>query len=163
MSMTQASIAWRKSPDASVRERGPKVLLGFGIGLAVLMAIASFTPIIYWLFTVPLDAPPDTAALAVDVTRWFIPLPILQAVSFMLRGRLIAMGHPSAVRRAQLIDLVVLFAIVLLATNGPLVSLLHGTAAAPFASLAFDLVLCVDISILVWSLSKVDDRQPHKA
>jgi hypothetical protein len=89
------------------------------------------------------------------VTRWFIPLPILQATSFMLRGRLIAMGHPTVVRRAQLVDLATLFAIVLLATNGPLVSILHGVAAAPFASLAFDLMLCVDISILVWSLRKL--------
>jgi hypothetical protein len=152
LSMTQASIAWNKSADPSVRERGPRVILGVGIALAALMAIASFTPAIYWVFTAVLDAPPATAALAVDVTRWFIPMPILHSTSYMLRGRLIAMGRPTIVRRAQLIDLVTLFVIVFLATNGPLVALLHGAPAAPFASLAYDLMLCVDISVLFWSL-----------
>jgi hypothetical protein len=152
LSMTQASIAWNKSDDPSVRERGPRVILGVGLGLAALMAIASFTPAIYWVFTAVLDAPPTTASLAVDVTRWFIPMPILHSTSYMLRGRLIAMGRPTVVRRAQLIDLVTLFAIVFLATNGPLVALLHGAPAAPFASLAYDLMLCVDIAVLFWSL-----------
>jgi hypothetical protein len=158
LSMTQAAIAWNKSHDASVRERGPRVILGVGVGLAVLMAIVSFTPVVYWFFTAVLDAPPVTAALAVDVTRWFIPMPILHATSYMLRGKLIAMGRPTIIRRAQLIDLVILFAIVFLATNGPLVSLLQGAPAAPFASLAYDLMLCVDIAILVWSLRTLRDN-----
>jgi hypothetical protein len=158
LSMTQASIAWNKSEDASVRERGPRVILGVGVGLSALMALVSFTPVIYWLFTVVLDAPPVTAALAVDVTRWFIPMPILSAASFMLRGRLIAMGRPTIVRRAQLIDLATLFVIVFLATGGPLVPLLQGAQAAPFASLAYDLMLCVDIAVLTWSLRRLRDK-----
>jgi Na+-driven multidrug efflux pump len=151
-SMTQASIAWRKSPDASVRERGPRVLVGFGVGLAALMAVISLTPIVNWLFTVPLGAPPDTASLAADVTRWLIPVPVLYAISFMLRGRLIAMGRPTAVRRAQLVDLAAIFAIVLAAASGLFAPLLQGAPAAPFAALAFDLMLCVDIAILSLSL-----------
>jgi Na+-driven multidrug efflux pump len=154
-SMTQASITWRKNSDASVRERGPRVLLGFSVGLTAVMAIVSLTPIIYWLFTALLDTPPETAALAVNVTRWLIPVPILYATSYMLRGRLIAMGHPMAVRRAQLVDLATLFTIVLLAASGPISSLLHGAPAAPFASLAYDLMLCVDICILAWSLRAI--------
>src|SRR5204862_590763 len=92
LSMTQASIAWNKSEDNSMRERGPRVILGVGVGLAALMALVSFTPVVYWFFTVVLNAPAVTAGLAVDVTRWFIPMPILHSTSFMLRGRLIALA-----------------------------------------------------------------------
>jgi Na+-driven multidrug efflux pump len=157
-SMTQASIAWRKSPDPSVRERGTRVLVAFGVGLAALMAIVSLTPIVYWLFTALLGASPETAALAVDVMRWLIPVPVLYTISFMLRGRLIALGRPTAVRRAQLIDLAALFIVVLLAASGPVAALLHGAPAAPFASVAFNLVLCVDISILALSLRALGRR-----
>jgi Na+-driven multidrug efflux pump len=158
LSMTQAAIAWSKSADASVRERGPRLILGVGVGLAAVMAVATFTPVIYWVFTVLLDAQPVTASLAVDVTRWFIPMPILHATSFMLRGRLIAMGHPTVVRRAQFVDLVTLFVIIFAVTNGPLVPLLRGVAAAPFASLAYDLMLVVDISMLVWGLRTLQKK-----
>ncbi|MEO8285408.1 MAG: hypothetical protein ABI670_03115 [Chloroflexota bacterium] len=149
LSMTQAAITWSKSTDASVRERGPRLIVGMGVGLAAVMAVASLTPLIYWIFTVLLDAPPVTASLAADVTRWFIPMPILHSISFMLRGRLIAAHHPTVVRRAQLVDLVTLFVIVVAVTNGPLVPLLQGAPAAPFAALAYDLMLVVDITMLL--------------
>ena len=36
LSMTQASIAWSSNPNPQVRERGPRVILTFGVGLALL-------------------------------------------------------------------------------------------------------------------------------
>ena len=37
LSMTQASIAWSSSPDRQVRERGTRVILAIGVGLALFM------------------------------------------------------------------------------------------------------------------------------
>jgi len=148
LSMTQASIAWNSSPDPETREKGPRVLIGFGIGLAALMALATFTPFSHWLFTTIIQAPPLTAASAVAVAHWLIPIPVLHSISFFLRGKLIARGNPKAVRRAQLVDLAAIFVIVQLATNGPLVGLLQGAPAAPLAAVAYNAMLVVDITIL---------------
>lgn len=156
LSMTQASIAWSKSPDPVVRERGPRLLLGVGVTLAVLIALASLTPLIHWLFVNLLTAPDNTARVAEIVARYFIPMPILHAISFTLRGQMIAAGKPTIVRRAQLADLLALLALVFLATNGPLASLLHGQSAAPFAAVAYNLVLCVDIAMLTWSRKRAN-------
>lgn len=158
LSMTQASIAWNKSVDMTVRVRGPRVLLGVGVGLAALTAVAAFTPIAYWLFTTVLQTQPATASVAADVVRWFVPMPILNATSFMLRGKLIAMGQPKAVRLAQFVDLAALFLVVWLVTSGPLTALLQGAPAAPFAAIAYDTMLCVDICILLLSLRAIKGR-----
>lgn len=152
LSMTQASIAWSGSSDPATREKGPRVLIGVGVGLAVLMAIATFTPFSHWLFTTIIQAPPLTAASAVEVAHWLVPMPILHSISFMLRGRLIAMGNPKAVRRAQLVDLIAIFVVIQLATNGPMVGLLQGVSAAPLAAIAYNVMLLVDIIILTLSL-----------
>ena len=153
LSMTQASIAWHGSPDPQVRERGPRVILGVGVGLAALMVVATFTPFAYWLFTTILKAQPQTAVMAAGVARWLVPMPILHAGSFMLRGKLIALHRPRAVRLAQFIDLAAIFLIVLLATS-LLAPLLHGFAAAPLAVVAYNLMLCVDIGVLSLSLRR---------
>ena len=73
------------------------------------------------------------------------------AASFMLRGRMIARGHPATVRRAQMIDIGALFLLVLLVT-GPAAPLLQGMPAAPFAAIAYNLMLAVDIAVLALSL-----------
>jgi len=151
LSMTQASIAWAKSTDPVVRERGPRLLVGAGMALAVLIAIASFTPLTHWIFTDLLTAPEKTAQVAETVARWFIVMPILQAISFTMRGQLIAAGRPTVVRRAQLVDLIALLVLVFLATKEPIASLLQGQDAAPFAAIAYNLVLCVDIGMLLWA------------
>ncbi|MGA7730984.1 MAG: hypothetical protein WCD37_06890 [Chloroflexia bacterium] len=155
LSMTQASIAWAKSPDPTVRERGPRLIVGMGVVLALLIGIASLTPLTHWIFTTLLTAPERTAQVAEVVARLFIPMPILHAISFMLKGKLIAEGRPTVVRRAQLVDLVALVALILLATSGPFASLLNGSSAAPFAAIVYNLVLCVDIGMLVWGLRGV--------
>jgi hypothetical protein len=152
LSMTQASIAWASSSDPSVRDRGPRVILGVGVGLALLMALATLTPLAYWIFTWVIQAPAQTAAAAAGVALWLVPMPILHSISFMLRGKLIARREPGVVRRAQLIDQMSLVAIVLLAINEPVASLLHGMPAAPLAAVAYNLMLCVDITILLLSL-----------
>ncbi|MFL5731762.1 MAG: hypothetical protein ACJ78Q_01065 [Chloroflexia bacterium] len=152
-SMTQASITWHSSPDAQVRTRGPHVLLAMGFGLAALVALAVFTPFAYWLFTTLLQSPPQTALMAVSVAYWLIPLPILHSISYMLRGKLIARHRPQAVRLAQLIDLVAIIAIVLAACT-LLSPLLQGLPAAPLAAIAYDLMLCVDIAVLAFTLRR---------
>jgi hypothetical protein len=152
LSMTQASIAWHGSSDPEVRERGPRVILAVGTALALLVAIASFTPLASWIFTSLLQTPPVTAAMALDVTRWLIPMPILNSASYMLRGKLIARHEPKAVRRAQFFDLLALVLLVQLATNAPLATLFHGLPAAPLAAIAYNLMLCVDIIILLVGL-----------
>ena len=150
LSMTQASIAWAKSPDPIVRERGPRVIIAVGLVLALLIAVASFTSVTHWVFTTLLTAPERTAQVAETVAMLFIPMPVLNSISFMLRGKLIAAGRPTVVRRAQVIDLVALIALVVLATSGPISSLLHGSSAAPFAAIAYNLLLGVDIAMLLW-------------
>ncbi|HEX9989124.1 MAG TPA: hypothetical protein VGE45_11685 [Chloroflexia bacterium] len=152
LSMTQASIAWASSPDPEVRRRGPRVIMGVGVGMALLMALASFTPFAYWLFTYLIQSPPATAAAAVEVAHWLVPMPILHSASFMLRGKLIARREPKAVRRAQLIDLISIVVIIQLAIHEPVASLFHGLPAAPLAAAAYNFMLCVDIMILLWSL-----------
>jgi hypothetical protein len=155
LSMTQASIAWSSSDDPVTREKGPRVLIGFGIGLAGLMALATFTPFAHWLFTTIIQSPPLTAVSAVEVAHWLIPMPVLHAISFMLRGKLIAKANPKAVRRAQLVDLIAIFVIIQLATNGPLLPLLQGAPAAPLAAVAYNAMLVVDIIILSLSLQSL--------
>jgi Na+-driven multidrug efflux pump len=154
LSMTQASIAWSGSPDPIVRERGPWVIMGVGFGLGALMALFAFTPLSEWIFTTLIQSPPQTAHLATEVARWLVPMPVLHAASFMLRGRLIAMHRPQAVRRAQLIDLLSVIIIIQLAVApfSPFSSLLKGASAAPVAAIAYNLMLCVDIGILLLSL-----------
>lgn len=165
LSMTQASIAWNSSPDPQVRERGPRLIVGLGLGLAVLMTLATFTPFAYWLFKTLLNAPEQTATMAAVVARFLIPMPLLHAASFMLRGKLIARHEPKVVRRAQFIDLVALLIIMQLALSNfsPLAGLLHGAPAAPLAAVAYNLMLCVDICVLLLSLRGVnrtmDDRR----
>jgi hypothetical protein len=154
LSITQASIAWAKSQDPTVRARGPRLLVGIGVGLAFLLALAALTPLTHWVFTTLLMAPERTAEVAEVVVLLFIPMPILHSISFMLRGRLIAEGRPTIVRRAQLVDLLALVAIVLIATNGPIPILLNGYSAAPFAAIVYNLVLCADIGMLVWARRK---------
>ena len=154
LSMTQASIAWNSSPDPSVRLRGPRLIIGMGVGLAFLMALATFTPAAYWIFKTLLNSPEQTASMAAVVARFLIPMPVLHAASFMLRGKLIARHEPKAVRRAQFIDLLAVVLIIQLATNNlsPLMGLLHGMSAAPVAAVAYNLMLCADISVLLLSL-----------
>lgn len=154
LSMTQASIAWNGSPDSHVRLKGPRVILGVGVALAGLMALFGFTSLAQMLFGTIIEAPTQTAQMAAEVARWLVPMPLLHAASFMLRGRLIALHRPAAVRRAQLIDLVAIIAIIQLATNpiSPLAGMLHGASAAPLAAIAYNLMLCVDIAILLLSL-----------
>lgn len=154
LSMTQASIAWHGSSDSQVRNRGPRVLLAVGAGLALLMAIATFSGFAHWLFMVLIQAPPQTAEMAVAVTYWLIPMPILHAMSYTLRGRLIAGHEPKVVRRSQLIDLAFLLAVVWGATAGPVASVLHGMPAAPLAAAAYNLMLVVDITVLSISLRR---------
>jgi hypothetical protein len=154
LSMTQASIAWHGSPNPRVRERGPRLILALGVGLAAFMAVATFTPFAHWLFATVLDTQPQTAAMAVDVARWLIPMPILNAASFMLRGKLIARHRPRAVRLAQFIDLAAIATVVWLATSSLLSPLLHGLPAAPLAAVAYNLMLCVDIAVLSLSLRR---------
>ncbi len=151
LSMTQASIAWNSSPDPQVRERGTRVILGLGLALGLFMLMASFTPLAHWIFTTLLNTPAVTASMAVDVTHWLIPMPVLHATSFMLRGKLIARHEPGKVRRAQFFDLGAIMLIVFLAT-GPLSPLFHGMSAAPLAAIAYNLMLCVDITVLGLSL-----------
>ena len=160
LSMTQASIAWTGSPDPAVRERGPRVLVGVGIGLAALMALVTFTPLARWVFSTLIDAPDETAAMSATVARWLIPMPVLHSVSFMLRGKLIARREPRVVRRAQLVDLIAIFLFIQLATNpvSPLPALLHGVPAAPLAAIAYDLMLCVDITMLLIGLRLIRVR-----
>jgi progressive ankylosis protein len=162
LSMTQASIAWSSSPNREVRRRGPRVILSVGVGLALFMAVASFSPFAYWLFTEVLRAPAQIASSAADVARWMVPMPVLHAASYMLRGKHIARHDPKAVRRAQFIDLVAIVAVVLLAT-GPLAGLFRGLPAPPLAAIAFNLMLCVDIIVLGASLRRGEhvDRQVH--
>jgi hypothetical protein len=84
-------------------------------------------------------------------------MPILHGGSFMLRGKLIALHRPRAVRLAQFIDLAAIFIIIQLATGGllPLFPLLlHGMPAAPLAAAAYNLMLCVDIAVLFLSLRR---------
>jgi hypothetical protein len=149
LSMTQASIAWHSSPDHQVRERGPRLIIAMGVGLGALMAVATFTPFAYWVFTTLLHTQPQTAVMAVDVARWLVPMPILNAGSFMLRGKLIARHRPRAVRLAQFIDLAAMVTIIVLALLSPW---FHGLPAAPLAAAAYDLMLCVDIAVLTVSL-----------
>jgi len=158
LSMTQASIAWSGSPNPQVRERGPHVILGMGVVLALLMAIASFTPFAYWLFTYLLDTQPATAAAAVNVAHWLVPMPILHATSFMLRGKLIARHRPDIVRLAQFIDLAAIVGIIALAT-GPLASLFQGAPAAPLAAIAYNSMLVVDVLVLLISLRLSRSRE----
>ncbi len=157
LSMTQASIAWNSSPDPDVRERGPRVLLTFGFGLALLMAVATFTPFAYWLFTVLLDTQPVTADAAVSVAHWLVPMPILHATSFMLRGKLIAGHRPDLVRMTQFFDLLSIVAIIALAT-GPFASIFRGAPAGPLAAIAYNMMLVVDIAILLLSLRVLSRR-----
>jgi len=151
LSMTQASIAWSSSQDPHVREGGPRVIFGVGIALAILMAVFAFTPIAYWIFTVVLDTQPATAAAAVGVAHWLVPMPILHSTSFMLRGKLIARHRPDLVRLAQFIDLVAIVGIIALAT-GHLASSFAGAPAAPLAAIAYDLMLAIDIIVLLLCL-----------
>ena len=120
--------------------------------LAALMALATLTPFAYWIFTGPLDTPPATAALAVQVAILLIPMPILHSTSFMLRGKLIAADRPKAVRLAQSVDLVALVVIIQIATSPQLSSFFMGTPAAPLAAIAYNLVLVVDIVVLLAAL-----------
>lgn len=159
LSMTQASIAWHSSPDPRTRRLGPRVILAVGVGLALLVTIITFTPLAYGLFTVVLQSPDETARMAAVVARWLLPMPLLHATSFMLRGRLIAHGDPRAVRRAQFFDLLAMLGMILLATSAPVASLLHGLPAAPAAALAYNLMLCVDISILLFSLRRYRGKE----
>lgn len=154
LSMTQASIAWNGSPDPRVRLKGPRVLLGAGVGLTAVMALFGFTPLSQLLFGTLIEAPPQTAQMASEVARWLVPMPMLHTLSFMLRGKLIALHRPGMVRRAQLIDLLAIIGMVQLVANpgSPLAPMLHGASAAPLAALAYDLMLCVDIAILLVSL-----------
>jgi hypothetical protein len=154
LSMTQASIAWNGSADPRVRELGPRVLVGTGVVLGLLMAFTAFTPLAYWIFSTLLQAPEQTAAMAATVALFLVPMPILQSASFVLRGRLIARHEPKAVRRAQFIDLAALVLVVLLATASfsPIAGWLRGVPAAPAAAVAYNLMLCVDIGVLLFSL-----------
>jgi Na+-driven multidrug efflux pump len=162
LSMTQASIAWNSSSDPGTRERGPRLIIGLGLGLALLMAVATFTPFAYWLFSTLLNTPEATARAAVEVSRWLIPMPIFHSTSYMLRGKLIARHEPKAVRRAQFIDLLALLTIVWLATGTPLANAFKGAPAAPLAAVAYNLMLCVDIGILVLSLRALSRGRPSR-
>jgi Na+-driven multidrug efflux pump len=165
LSMTQASIAWHGSDNPQVRERGPRVILGVGVALGLLMVLAALSGFARWLFTTVIQAPPETAAMAVDVTYWLIPMPILHAASFMLRGKLIALHEPRIVRRSQFIDLVFLMLLVGSATTPFVASLLHGVPAAPLAAVAYNLMLVVDITVLYTSLRQkrsIDEDPRHK-
>ena len=157
LSMTQASIAWSGSPDPDVQRRGPHVILGVGVGLALLMALASFTPFAYWLFTYLLNTQPATATAAVEVARWLMPMPVLHAASFMLRGKLIARHRPDLVRLAQFVDLAAIIGIILLAT-GPIASIFMGAPAAPLAAIAYNAMLLVDITVLIISYRSLSRR-----
>lgn len=154
LSMTQASIAWTGSQNQLVRERGPRVIVGVGIGLAVMMALFAFTPLAEWIFGTIIQSPPETAHLAAEVARWLVPMPLLHSISFMLRGRLIAMHRPQVVRRAQLVDLISILVVVQLAIApfSPLPALLQGASAAPVAAIAYNFMLCADIGLLLFSL-----------
>jgi hypothetical protein len=165
LSMTQASIAWHGSDNPQVRERGPRVILGVGVALGLLMVLAALSGFARWLFTTVIQAPPETAAMAVDVTYWLIPMPILHATSFMLRGKLIALHEPRIVRRSQFIDLVFLMMLVGSATTPFVASLLHGVPAAPLAAVGYNLMLVVDITVLSTSLRRkrsIDQDPRHK-
>lgn len=159
LSMTQASIAWHSSPDPHTRERGPRVIVVAGIVLGLLVALVAFTPLAYLVFTGLLDAPEQTAQAAAMVTRWLVPMPVLGSISFMLRGKLISRGEPGAVRRTQFFDLLAMVAMVLLATNQPIAGLLQGFEAGPMAALAYNIMLCVDIAILLISLRALDNKR----
>jgi hypothetical protein len=154
LSMTQASITWNSSPEPSVRQRGPRLIVGLGVALACLMAVVAFTPLAHWLFGTLIGAPEQTALGAAAVARWLVPMPILHSISFMLRGKLIARRDPRAVRLAQFFDLAAVVTIILLATNpaSPLTTWFHNMPAAVLAAIAYDLMLCVDISILLLAL-----------
>lgn len=160
LSMTQASIAWNGSQDPVVRLKGPRVILWSGVALAGMMALFGFTPLSQLLFGTLIEAPPQTAQMAAEVARWLVPMPILHAASFMLRGKLIALHRPGAVRRAQFIDLLAVIIVIQLAVNpsSPFAAMLHGASAAPLAAIAYNLMLCVDIAILMLSL-----RGRHKS
>jgi hypothetical protein len=151
LSMTQASITWHKNHDRVVRERGRRVIVGVGFVLAGIIALVAFSPVGAWLFTTVLQAPPATSGVALQALRVFVPMPLLHSISFMLRGRIIAAGHPAVVRRSQMIDIGALFLLTLVAT-GAAAPLLQGAPAAPFAVLAYNLMLCVDIAVLSLSL-----------
>jgi hypothetical protein len=123
-----------------------------GVGLAALMALATLTPLAYWIFTGPLDTPPATAALAVQVAILLIPMPILHSTSFMLRGKLIAAGRPKAVRLAQMVDLLALVLVIQIATSEQLSGIFMGMPAAPLAAIAYNLMIVVDIAVLLAAL-----------
>src|SRR5207249_11700900 len=94
--------------------------------------------------------------VAAAAAAWLTPVPILHATSYMRRGKLIARHHPRAVRRAQFVDLAAIFILIQLATNGPLSTLFQGMPAAPLAAIAYNLMLCVDIVVLAWSLRRIE-------
>ena len=79
------------------------------------------------------------------------PTPKMSAAECEVLSSDEAAGHPAVVRRSQMIDIGALFLLVLVAT-GAAAPLLQGAPAAPFAVLAYNLMLCVDIAVLLLSL-----------
>jgi Na+-driven multidrug efflux pump len=157
LSLTQASITWHKNHDPVLRARARRLIAGVGVGLSVILALVAFSPLGAWLFNTVLQGPPATSEAALQTLRLFVPMPILHSISFMLRGRVIALGHPGVVRRSQMIDIFALFLLVLLATGGA-APLLQGMPAAPFAAVAYNLMICVDIGVLLFSLRSLTRR-----
>jgi len=76
---------WSKVRPGAVRRRGRAYRQG-SVGDARLMALASFLPFIYWLFTTVLNSPTTIQPAGSGCDSLVHSMPILHATSFMLQA-----------------------------------------------------------------------------
>ena len=153
LTLSQVSIAWEKDPRPGMTERGARVILGIGLLLAGALAGIAFTPLAGWLLGEVYVVTPALAAVAQPVMQIVVPVPLLMAASALVRGRLIARGRPRAVRTAQIVDLLVLAAVLTLGLTWPLP--LPRPGGALVAALGMLAVGVSDLSVLAWRLRSV--------
>jgi hypothetical protein len=114
LTLGQVAIAWDADPRAAVRRRSERIIVGLGLGLSAVVALAVLSPLAAWLLDTVYVVTPAIRAAALPVLVLLVPLPLLMATDGLMRGKLIHRRQTRLVQRAQVIDLAVLAVVLLL-------------------------------------------------
>ena len=136
----------RRRRDPALRRRGDRIILGLGLGLSAIVALAALTPVAGWLLETIYAVSPPVRAAALPVLTLLAPAPLLFTVGALLRGKLIHRRRTRLVQRAQVIDLLVMIGVLLLGVYWPLVA--ARPAATTIGALAMLAVYGADICVL---------------
>ncbi len=146
LTLGQVAIAWDADPRAAVRRRSERLIIGLGLVLSGVVALAVLSPVAAWLLDAVYVVSPAVRAAALPVLSLLVPLPLLMAMDGLMRGKLIHRRQTRLVQRAQMIDLAVL-AVVLVLGIYWLVPALH-MPATTLGALAMLVVNSTDAFIL---------------